>query len=150
MNPRGCALTGSEEAGQGCGALGVCDDTAHMIMAGRDNRNGLKPRINTSRKAGCEDGGEGFGEVIANSGPGVQEGTTARCAFGMNSSGHHVPRREFGIGVIGGHKGLPNAIDQLGPFTAQGFCRQRCRIATNIDGCGMELNEFRITNLRAG
>ena len=68
----------------------------------------------------------------------------------MNGAGHHVPRRQLGRRVISRHERLAVAVHQPRALAAQGLGRQGRGVAADIDGGGMELDELRIGDLRAG
>ena len=80
----------------------------------------------------------------------IEEGATACFTLSMNGARNLVARRQIAKRMIVTHEGAAGPIDQMRAFASQRFCRQRSRVAANIDRGRMELHELRVGDQRAG
>ena len=86
----------------------------------------------------------------ADGGAGVEEGPRPARALPVDGSRNHVAGREIAASVIADHERLASRVHQNRAFAPQGFGGQRRGVAGDVDGGGMELDEFRIADDRAG
>ena len=92
------ALAGGEQSRQRGSAVRIRGDPAHVIVAGRRDRYRLRARIDPAGQTGREDAREFLGEMRADRVAGVEEGAAPGLALGVDGAGHHVARRELGVG----------------------------------------------------
>ena len=81
-------------------------------------------------------------EVFTHSRAAIEKCASARQALCVHGARHFIARREFGQFMVACHKGRAVSIMERGAFTAEGLGREGGRIAANVDGRRMELDEF--------
>ena len=64
--------------------------------------------------------------------------------------GHHVTRRQLGVGVLPDHEPLAAGVDQHRPGAAQRLGEQWHRVEGRAHGGGMELDELRVGDACSG
>jgi hypothetical protein len=82
--------------------------------------------------------------------PAIEEGATSTHDLAIDRTRHHVARRKLGVLVDRAHEAVAAGIDEQCAFAAQRFSRERCGVASDIDGGGMELHEFGIGDHSSG
>ena len=80
----------------------------------------------------------------------VKEHAVAGGDFREYAARHDIPRRQFSQSVLSLHETFALVVDQCRAFAAQCFGRQWRRIATDHDGGGVKLHEFRIGDNGSG
>ena len=141
----------AHKPGERGAAVGVGRDAAHVVVRGRRDRDQLARRIDAGARAVCGHGGKSLGECRADRRAGIEE----RAAPGLRSRRTRARATisrgaSSASGWIAQHEALAALVDQHRAFAAQRFGRERRRIAADVDGGRMELDEFRIGDDRAG
>ncbi len=80
----------------------------------------------------------------------IEENRAAEALLAFDRPGHDIARREVAGRVIAAHEGLALGVHQARALAAQGLGGQGRGIGADVDGRGVELDEFRIGDLRPG
>ena len=145
-------FAGGVEAGDGGSSVQIGGNAAHGVVGGGEDGAGLAVEVDAVSEAGGVDAGEAvFDEIGAAAGEVEQDvGSAVAFHFGDDGAGDDVAGGEVALRVIAFHEAFASEVEQAGAFAAEGFGEEEAGRAGDVEGGGVELDEFEVTDGGAG
>lgn len=145
-------FAGGVEAGDGGLSIQTGGDAAHGVVGGGEDGAGLAVEVDAVSEAGGVDARETIFDEIGAAAGEVEEDVGGAVAFhfGDDGAGDDVARGEVAEGVVAFHEAFAAEVEEAGAFTAEGFGEEEAGRAGDVEGGGVELDEFEVADGGAG